>query len=73
MEVKGPEQVLEFLGERANSVQAVTTPSGRKEEAFEKTSASLFLPCGRSQFPPLGWMFEKGLSVENFFQLTPSP
>ncbi len=67
VEVKGPEQVLEFLGERANSVQAVTTPSGRKEGAFEKTSASLFLPCGRSQFPPLGWMFEKGLSVENFF------
>ncbi len=62
------EEILDFLKERAMEVQAIIS-SRPFPLLMEKTSASLRLLPSRSQFPPLGWFFQKNLTLENFFSL----
>lgn len=62
----GEREALKFLGERADLVQAIITHS-RPQKLLERTTASLVLPPGRSQFPPLTWAFQKGVTLANFF------
>lgn len=67
--VKGGEkEALKFLGEKADLVQAIITHK-RPLELLEKTAASLVLPPGRAQFPPLTWAFQKGVTLANFFSV----
>ncbi len=61
-------EIIDFLKESRNSVQAIITKDGKEIDFFKKnTSVSLFLPYGKAQFPPLGWFFERKLNVSNFF------
>ncbi len=61
-------EIIDFLEEAKNSVQAILNKDGSESDFFIKnTSVSLFLPSGRAQFPPLGWLFERGLKLDNFF------
>ncbi len=61
-------EIIDFLQESRNSVQAIITKAGKEIDFFKKkTSVSLFLPYGKAQFPPLGWFFERRLNVSNFF------
>lgn len=63
-----PERVLTFLGESVSSVQGIVTPQGESHPLLGKeTSASLFSPPGGAQHPPSGWLFERGVTLENFF------
>ena len=70
VKIDSMEDVVEFLGDAVESVQAITTSDGKAIPFFEsKTSVSLFLKFGRSQFPPIFWLFEKGVTLENFFEV----
>ncbi len=60
------EEILDFLGERAREVQALIS-SRDLSLLTDETSASLQLQPLRSQFPPPGWFFQRGLTLENFF------
>ena len=62
------EEAIRFLGERSDMVQAIITRRNPMV-LMERTSASLVLPPGRSQLPPLSWFFQKGLTLANFFSL----
>jgi len=67
--IKKYEDIIKFLGDSIRSVQSITTKNGEKLEYFEKNSSvSIFLPYGKSQFPPINWSFEKGLNINNFFE-----
>ncbi len=67
--VKNYDDILDFLEDSANSVQSITTAHGRNIDTFIKNSSvSIFLPFGKSQFPPVSWLFERGLNINNFFQ-----
>ncbi len=65
-EAPGPEEVLNFLGERKEYIQAVISPS-EERLLLQRTSASLSLPPSRAHYPPLGWFFEKGVNLATFF------
>ncbi len=65
-EARDQGEILNFLGEKASYLQAIISPSS-EPYLLERTSASLVLPPSKAQFPPLGWYFEKGVTLENFF------
>ncbi len=65
-EAPDPEEVLDFLGERREYIQAVISRS-KEKFLLQNTSASLRLPPSRAHYPPLGWFFEKGVNLSNFF------
>jgi hypothetical protein len=68
-QIKKYEDIIEFLGNSIYSVQSITTETGKNIKYLEEnSSASIFLPFGKSQFPPIEWMFEKGLNINNFFK-----
>ncbi len=68
LQAETEEEIMDFLGQKSMEVQAIIS-SHPHPFLMEKTSASLRLPPSRSQFPPLGWFFQKGLALENFFSL----
>lgn len=61
-------EILNFLRDKKDIIQAIITTK-EVPLLMEKTSASITLPPGKSQLPPLTWFFQKGLNLHNFFEL----
>ncbi len=67
---KDYDEIINFLGIAKNSVQGIANEKGEKIKFFEdNTSVSIFFKYGNSQFPPLGWFFERGTTLLNFFSI----
>jgi len=67
--VSSYEEIINFLSEANDSVQGIINKKGKPiQKLNENTSVSIFLSFGKSQFPPVDWLFEKNLNIKNFFK-----
>ncbi len=70
VKIKKREDVYKFLKPKINSIQGFLYDNEKDFNYFSKIFKNqIFLQFGNSQFPPAGWLFEKNLSIDNFFNV----
>jgi len=68
MEVGSPEDALAILGNLKYNLQGIALNNVEFKKYFEGTSVSYFSKFGELQFPQAGWMFEKGVDINNILR-----
>lgn len=68
MEVNSPEDALAILGDLRYNLQGAALGKMELKKYFNDTSVSYFSEFGKLQFPPSGWMFEKGVNINNILK-----
>jgi len=68
IEIDSPEDALAILGNLKYNLQGTALDNVEFKKYFEDTSASYFSKFGELQFPEPGWMFEKGVDINNILR-----
>lgn len=68
MEVSSPEDALAILGNLKYNLQGIALNNVEFKKYFDDTSISYFSKFGELQFPQAGWMFEKGVNINNILR-----